>query len=87
MLSYLGFYLLFLSIDYSAAKPTAEPTVQVKNGTYIGRHVPNYNQDLFLGLPYAQPPVGDLRYRVPSSLNTTWNGSRPAQEYSSGVST
>ncbi|KXJ87882.1 carboxylesterase family protein-like protein [Microdochium bolleyi] len=59
-----------------------EPTVQVKNGTYRGVHSPQYNQDYFLGIPYAQPPVGDLRFRHAHSLNETWDGVRDATEYS-----
>jgi carboxylesterase type B len=35
----------------------------------------------FLGMPYAQPPVGDLRYRIPQSLNSTWAGTRSAAAY------
>jgi len=44
---------------------------------------PTYQQDYFLGIPFAQAPVGDLRYRVPQSLNTTWTGTRAADAYSS----
>ncbi|KAM0327407.1 hypothetical protein ACHAQA_005693 [Verticillium albo-atrum] len=58
------------------------PTVQVLNGTYHGLHNAVYDQDIFLGIPYAQPPVHDLRFRVPQSLNTTWDASRNATEYS-----
>ncbi|KAI5236686.1 lipase 2 [Aureobasidium subglaciale] len=58
------------------------PTVHVKNGTYTGYYAPAYGTDNFLGMPYSQPPVGDLRFRVPQSLNTTWSGSRNATEYS-----
>ncbi|KAG9251981.1 Alpha/Beta hydrolase protein [Emericellopsis atlantica] len=58
------------------------PTVQVRNGSYYGLHNQEYDQDFFLGMPYAQPPVNDLRFRVPQSLNTTWEGSRNATEYS-----
>lgn len=87
MSPYLTLYFFFvIFIGYSDAKLTAKPTIKVKNGTYVGLHSENYNQDLFLGVPYAQPPVGNLRYRVPHSLNTTWKESRGAQEYSSGVS-
>ncbi|PWY79699.1 carboxylesterase [Aspergillus heteromorphus CBS 117.55] len=32
-------------------------------------------------MPYAQPPTGSLRFRPPQSLNTTWNGTRPATGY------
>jgi len=58
------------------------PTVTVSNGTYVGRYLPEYNQDLFLGMPYAQPPIGDLRFTVPQSLNTSWYGTKSAEEYS-----
>ncbi|TEA12812.1 Lipase 4 [Colletotrichum sidae] len=61
---------------------TAAPTVQVKNGSYYGIHNEAYSQDFFLGMPYAQPPVDDLRFRVPRSLNSSWEGARNATEYS-----
>ena len=65
-----------------AASDYYTPSVQVLNGTYTGIHSPYYNQDFYLGIPYAQPPTGNLRYRVPQSLNTSWLGARNATEYS-----
>ncbi|TAQ86582.1 hypothetical protein B7494_g5091 [Chlorociboria aeruginascens] len=58
------------------------PTVQVLNGTYTGVFNPSYNQDMFLGMPYAQPPIGEYRLAVPKSLNSSWEGTRNATEYS-----
>ncbi|KAG9856319.1 carboxylesterase family protein, partial [Aureobasidium melanogenum] len=58
------------------------PTVHVKNGTYTGYYASAYGTDNFLGMPYSQPPVGDLRFRIPQSLNTTWSGTRNATQYS-----
>jgi len=49
------------------------PTVKVKNGTLEGRYEPGYKQDLFLGIPFAQPPVGQLRFQNPQSLNETFD--------------
>ena len=69
----------------ASGRTTAEPTVMVKNGTYVGIHSSIYNQDFFLGIPYARPPIGDLRFRIPQSLNATWTGVRPANEYSAEV--
>ena len=40
------------------------PTVSVKNGTISGVHSSTYNEDYFLGIPYAQPPVNGLRFKV-----------------------
>ncbi|KAI0142012.1 lipase 2 [Pestalotiopsis sp. NC0098] len=59
----------------------AAPTVTLANGTYIGRHSTEYGQDFFLGLPFAQPPVGPLRYVAPQSLNTTFDEPRNATKY------
>lgn len=57
------------------------PTACVKNGTITGYHQSTYNQDYFLGIPYAQPPVDELRFRVPQSLNSTYDNFE-ATEYS-----
>ncbi|EEY56697.1 lipase, putative [Phytophthora infestans T30-4] len=58
------------------------PTAAVKNGSYFGVYQPAYDQDLFLGMPFAQPPVNSLRFRNPEPLNTTWTDIKNATEYS-----
>jgi carboxylesterase type B len=58
------------------------PTVQVLNGTYSGVYNQEYNQDFFLGVPYAIPPLHSLRFRQAQSLNTSWSGTKNATEYS-----
>lgn len=64
---------------------TNTPTASIKNGTYYGVHSGAYNQDFFLGIPYAQPPVGELRFRNPASLSATWEDGKEATQYSSEV--
>ncbi|KAF9516357.1 hypothetical protein BS47DRAFT_1390812 [Hydnum rufescens UP504] len=46
----------------SAAQP---PQVQLESGLVFGVNVPQFGQDYFLGIPYAQPPVGPLRFSAP----------------------
>ncbi|KAF2671877.1 alpha/beta-hydrolase [Microthyrium microscopicum] len=80
-----GISLLALVATRIVAAPTGSagaPTVTVKNGTYEGLHSAEYKQDFFLGVPYAQPPLGDLRFRIPQSLNKTWTGVHAAKAYS-----
>lgn len=44
------------------AAPSGVPLATLGNVQFRGLHNDHYNQDLFLGMPYAQPPVGDLRF-------------------------
>lgn len=53
------------------------PTVTTDLGTYSGLHLPSFNQDLFLGIPYADAPVLDN----PRPLNESWNDARAADGY------
>ncbi|CAH0025589.1 unnamed protein product [Clonostachys rhizophaga] len=72
---------VFAGSVLAAAAPSNAPIVEVSNGSYYGKYNSVYNQDIFLGIPYAQPPVKDLRFAPPKSLNTTWSGLRNATEY------
>ncbi|KAG9192082.1 hypothetical protein G6011_10816 [Alternaria panax] len=65
-----------------ATSDAIAPTAQTKNGTYVGIHSAEYDQDFFLGIAYAQPPVGSLRFSNPVGLNTTWDKTKPATQYS-----
>lgn len=58
-----------------------DPTVTVLNGTYAGLYLPTFEQDLFLGMPYAQDTSAENRFRVPQALNETWTGTRTAKQY------
>lgn len=83
MRSIIGLLALWAGVQAAPTRrDTSSPVVQVKNGTYAGATNTNYNQDLFLGIPYAQQPVGNLRFTVPQSLNETWEGERDAKAYS-----
>ncbi|KAH6661541.1 lipase 2 [Plectosphaerella plurivora] len=65
----------------NCAPTTTDPVVKTLNGSYVGVYDSVHHQDQFLGVPYAQPPLGDLRFRPPQSLNTTWSGNHNATSY------
>ncbi|ESZ98506.1 putative extracellular lipase [Sclerotinia borealis F-4128] len=76
---------LLLGTATATSQPSTinnSPKVSILNGTYHGIHLSPYNEDVFLGIPFAQPPVGSLRFNPPQSLNTTWDIPRNATEYS-----
>jgi carboxylesterase type B len=49
-----------------------QPTVKTTNGTLVGVRNAQYSQDFFLGIPYAQPPIENLRYKRPEPLHQPW---------------
>ncbi|KAF2855752.1 carotenoid ester lipase-like protein precursor [Plenodomus tracheiphilus IPT5] len=65
--------LLFWSIlGHVTAASTLRPVITTTNGTLVGAWNKQYNQDIFLGIPYAQPPTGNLRYQRPKPLDQPW---------------
>lgn len=73
--------LLAVVAHCSPAPPARGPLVKVKNGTYMGVHSQSYNQDYFLGIPFAQAPVGPLRLNFPQPLNSSFTGVKDATKY------
>ncbi|KAL7790344.1 alpha/beta-hydrolase [Trichoderma ceciliae] len=73
------YFLLFLCMgSLSSAIHQGPPSAHTINGTYTGLSLSSFNQDAFYGIPFATPPLGDLRFRRPLSFNQSWTGSRNA---------
>lgn len=70
-----------LPVRVLARAPSGAPVASTKNGSYYGTHNPTYNQDFFLGVPFAQPPLQDLRFANPEPLDLSWTGALPATNY------
>lgn len=76
-----GLSIIRGAIKAALSEQPPAPIVKTLNGTFLGIHSLFYDQDYFLGIPYAQPPVGPLRFSPPVPLNTSWEGTKTATEY------
>ncbi|MDY0006958.1 MAG: carboxylesterase family protein [Spongiibacteraceae bacterium] len=78
--------ILVVICGLSAAQSHAEDTdpaarVQTVEGTLLGM-ADKHATYAWLGIPYAQPPVGELRWRAPRPA-PTWQGERAATAFGS----
>lgn len=58
----------------------AQPTVTTAQGKVSGKLIAGGKVRAFLGLPYAAPPVGELRWKAPEPP-AAWKGVRDATKY------
>ena len=59
---------------------SSAPQVKTRSGTVQGKDDGKVKS--FLGIPYAAPPVGDLRWRAPQPV-AKWSAVRKATEFGS----
>jgi para-nitrobenzyl esterase len=64
-----------LALPSTSVASSSEPTVQIHTGTLRGTSIGS--AIAFRGIPYAQSPVGELRWRPPRPA-TAWEGVRDA---------
>ncbi len=75
--------LLLFTVTIYAQNPIQ---VKIENGIIEGIHNTDVGLDMFLGVPFAKPPVGELRWKAPQPaenwdgvLETETFGNRPVQ--------
>tara|TARA_R110002051_G_scaffold7053_4_gene33271 strand:+ start:2909 stop:4540 length:1632 start_codon:yes stop_codon:yes gene_type:complete len=75
-------FTLILSSTYSPAQETNSFPVQVKieNGTIEGNYDTHNGIQRYFGIPFAKPPVGELRWKAPQPLDN-WNGIKETKSF------
>jgi para-nitrobenzyl esterase len=66
-----------LSLPVASTAATSDPIVQIDTGTLRGTHIGS--TIAFRGIPYARPPVGELRWEPPQPP-LPWQGVREATQ-------
>lgn len=75
------FLLSFLSFMAIAQNPNAFPIqTSVENGIIEGDYDTKTGIQAYLGIPYAQPPVGELRWKAPQPLGK-WKGVKSTKKF------
>jgi|HigsolmetaAR205D_1030408.scaffolds.fasta_scaffold00597_6 para-nitrobenzyl esterase len=65
----------------ACSAPAVDGTrVKIANGTIVGIEDAEKGVRIFKGIPYARPPVGELRWREPQPVES-WQGERQATEF------
>lgn len=72
-------FILLLGLFVVLPASAVDEPVQLTHGAVSGIETDNGGQ-AFLGIPYAAPPVGDLRWKAPQPP-TPWVGTRPADNH------
>ena len=75
-------FILILSSNYSPAQETNSFPVQVKieNGTIEGNYDTHNGIQRYFGIPFAKPPVGELRWKAPQPLDN-WDGIKETKAF------
>ena len=68
-----------LSTGFLSAQ-TPVPTARTTQGEVMGKWIRDGKEKAFLGLPYAAPPIGPLRWKPPGPP-TRWSGMRDATKF------
>ena len=71
-----------LVLGSSASIGASQLKLKTEQGKVLGKAINNGKVKAFLGLPYAAPPVGNLRWRAPQPP-APWKGVRDATQYGS----
>ena len=74
----LALAALLAAADGAAGAQPAAPTATIDSGKLVGREMGGMMA--FLGIPYAAPPTGELRWRAPQPVRA-WQGTRQATEF------
>jgi para-nitrobenzyl esterase len=72
--------LFALALAQASIAFGSSPKVSLETGVLEGTYFGSENEVAFLGVPYAAPPVGELRWKPPQPVSK-WVGTRQAKKF------
>ncbi len=73
--------LLFIFFALSIYANAQGPIVKTENGKIQGTTNVDKTVQIFKGIPFARPPIGDLRWKAPVAVQN-WKGTKQCNEFS-----
>ncbi|NLA40695.1 MAG: carboxylesterase family protein [Smithella sp.] len=81
MKNIISILLLCMALTLTACRtPHPNPVLNIDGGKIIGVETPTQGIIAYKGIPFAAPPVGDLRWRQPQPV-IPWQGVKVADKY------
>ena len=79
----IKYFLFVLALVSGIEQPgiAQTPTAKTKEGTVAGYFNADKSIVIYKGVPFAAPPVGELRWREPQALKS-WSGTLACQKFS-----
>lgn len=76
-MDFLTIFLLLVCVQFgSSFQDTEDLTLRINDGQILGRYMTSESGrtiKAFMGIPFARPPVGNLRFKAPQKV-ATWDG-------------
>jgi para-nitrobenzyl esterase len=79
LVKYICVFILF-QINFALSQSQQAIQAKIENGKIEGFNDIQSGLNLFLGIPYAKPPIGDLRWKAPQPLEN-WRGIKKTKKF------
>lgn len=77
---YLFALIMLYNLEVSAQNNAFSVQTKIENGTIEGNYNTHTGIQTFFGIPFAKPPVGELRWKAPQPM-TNWIGVKETKKF------